>query len=151
MLQVRLGSLTHSNTPPTSHLPSPVRPPTSSCCAPLAILAHTVPVSRAWAVSLVQTQCLLVWLLKYPWKGQGRQCHPGPWVGTEVVTGQWWPAWRHWFCGQKLCSDVSPSWTNSFLPPEELPSSNGVRADNGLELIRANVCLYWRGGGRLQD
>lgn len=60
-------------------------------------------------------------------------------MGTEVVSGQLWPAWRHWFCGQKLCSDVSPSWTNSFLPPEELPSSNGVRADNGLELMRANV------------
>lgn len=91
------------------------------------------------AVSLVQTRCLLAWPLKYPWKGQGRQCHPGPRVGTEVVTGQWWTAWRHWFCGQNLCSYVSPTWINSFLPPEELPSSNGARADNSLELMWANI------------
>lgn len=43
---------------------------------------------------------------------------------------------------------LSP-WTDSFLSPEELPSSNGAKADNGLELIQANL-LYWRGGGSLQ-
>lgn len=108
VLQVRLRFLTHSNTP--SHLSSShlqLDLPLSPAVPPLADAQRTLCypclgsawLEGGWSVSLVQTRCLLAWPLKYPWKGQGRKCHPGPRVGTEVVTGQWWPAWRHWFCG----------------------------------------------------